>query len=234
MHAADIMTRSVITVAPSTPILEAITLMLEKRISGLPVVDAAGVLVGIVTEGDFLRRAETGTEKKRPRWLQFLRSTTQIADEYVRTHGRRVADVMTADVITVPETALLEDVVSGMERHHVRRLPVVDSTQHLVGVVSRTDLLRALIDSLPVAICPPADDAALRDHVMAELNRQQWASDGRVTVSVTSGTVTLGGIVFDLRERDALRVAAENIPGVQRVEDHLDFVDPAIGAVGVP
>ncbi len=233
MNAADVMTRDVITVAPTTPIKEAICLMLDHHISGLPVIDENGCLAGIVTEGDLLRRVETGTEKHRPRWLDFVRGTAQRAEDYVHTHGRKVAEVMTRDVVTVTEETKLDVVVSLMERRHIKRVAVADNGQ-LRGVVSRADLLRALLNSLPCGEAPPADDATLRDHVIAELSRQDWGDDGRVSVSVADGTVHLEGIVFDLRERDAMRVAAENVPGVRRVTDRLDYIDPNIGVIGVP
>ncbi len=114
MNAADVMTRDVITVAPTTPIKEAICLMLDHHISGLPVIDENGCLAGIVTEGDLLRRVETGTEKHRPRWLDFVRGTAQRAGDYVHTHGRKVAETMTRDVVTVTEETKLDVVVSLM------------------------------------------------------------------------------------------------------------------------
>jgi CBS domain-containing protein len=233
MNATDVMTRDVLTVAPTTPIAEAIRVMLEKHVSGLPVIDAAGSLVGILTEGDLLRRAETGTEKHRPRWLQFLRGDAALASDYVRTHGRRVGEVMTPEVVSVTESAGLEDVVSLMERHHIKRVPVICATR-LVGVISRSDLLRALLECLPNGDGPAADDDTLRDHVIAELKGQAWSEDGRITVTATNGAVQLDGVIFDPRERDAMRVAAENVPGVKQVIDRLVFVDPNIGLVAVP
>ena len=232
MNATDVMTQDVLTVTPATPIADALHLMLDHRLSGLPVVDSAGQLVGILTEGDLLRRAETGTEKQRPRWLQFLRGTAQIADEYVHTHGRKVGDVMTQDVITVTPATNLDQVVELMERRHIKRVPVAENGR-LLGVISRADLLRALLNALPSGAAPPANDATLRDHVVAELGRQEWGEDGRVQVSCTDGTVHLQGIVFDMRERDAMRVAAENVPGVKKVTDQLDYLDPNIGVIGI-
>jgi CBS domain-containing protein len=233
MQASDVMTRDVITVTPAASITEAIHLMLDKRISGVPVVDAGGSLVGILTEGDLLRRVETGTERRRPRWLQFLRGNGQVAEEYVQTHGRHVSEVMTQDVKTVGESTTVEDVVGLMEKHHIKRLPVVEGDR-LMGVISRADLLRALLAALPADEAAPRSDDDVRLQVIAELGKHEWGEDGRVTVSVTQGTVHLAGIVFDLREADAMRVAAENVPGVLHVSDHLDYVDPNIGVIGVP
>ena len=123
MQVKDIMTSKVLSVEANTSVFEAIRSMLQHKISGLPVVNADGALVGIVTEGDFLRRAETATERRRPRWLEFLMGPGRLADEYVHTHTRRVADVMTPDPYTVTEGTPLEDVVRIMEKHRIKRLP---------------------------------------------------------------------------------------------------------------
>jgi CBS domain-containing protein len=137
------MTGRVVTVAPDASVLEAIRLMLERHISGLPVIDASGALVGVITEGDFLRRVETGTERKRPRWLELVLGPRRLAEEYVHTHARRVEEVMTREPITVTEDTPLDDVVKIMERRRIKRLPVMRGSQ-LVGVVSRANLLHAL------------------------------------------------------------------------------------------
>ena len=233
MNAGDIMTRDVLTVHPATPLLDALQLMLDRRVSGMPVVDAAGRVLGILTEGDLLRRAETGTEKQRPRWQTWLAGAARIADDYVHTHSRKVGDVMTGGVISVTAGTPLCDVVDMMERHHIKRVPVLDDGR-LAGIVSRTDLLRALLKALPTQAAPPADDMTLRGRVLAELGRHEWGKDGRVEVSVQNGSVKLQGVVFDTRERDAMRVCAENVPGVNQVTDQLEYLDPNIGVIGIP
>ena len=139
----DVMTANVITVAPHAPILAALQLMLQHHISGLPVVDEKRNLVGIVTEGDFLRRAETGTERQRSRWFEFLIGPGALAGDYVHTHGRRVDEVMTGDVRTVADDAPLDVIVALMEKHRIKRIPVVRGGE-LVGIVSRANLLHAL------------------------------------------------------------------------------------------
>jgi CBS domain-containing protein len=143
MKAKDVMTRHVVTIAPNASILEALRLMLEHKISGLPVVDEKGNLAGIVTEGDFLRRAETGTERKRSRWFEFLVGPGALAADYVRSHARRVDEVMTTDIHTITEDAPLDDVVALMEKHRIKRLPVMRGGE-LVRIVSRANLLHAL------------------------------------------------------------------------------------------
>ena len=148
MKVQDIMTRKVLSIEPDATVLQAVRSMLQNKISGLPVVDADGKLVGIVTEGDFLRRAETTTERRRPRWLEFLVGPGRLADEYVHTHARKIADVMTPEPYTVTEDTSLEDVVQLMEKHRIKRLPVVRGKQ-LVGIVSRANLLHALASLAP-------------------------------------------------------------------------------------
>ncbi len=148
MRAHQIMTRSVITIAPDSTILEAANTMLQHHVSGLPVVDAAGQLVGIVSEGDFIRRSEIGTQRKRGRWLKFLLGAGLTATDYVHEHGRKVSEVMTTDPITVVEDATLEQIVTSMETNGVKRLPVMRGDK-LVGIVSRANLLQAGPHSQP-------------------------------------------------------------------------------------
>jgi CBS domain-containing protein len=234
MQAKDAMTRRIVSVHPETPIVDAIGLMLHGDISGLPVVDAEDRLVGIVTEGDFLRRAETGTERQRPRWLEFLRGPGRLAGDYVHTHGRRVDEVMTREVVTATEETPLEEVVRLMERHHVKRVPIVADGK-LCGIVSRTNLLAALLQL--AAAAPPSgasDDAALRERIVAALRDQPWSMAGATNVTVTDGVVELSGAVFNDEQRQAMRVVAENIPGVKAVRDHLAWIEPTSGFVVEP
>lgn len=231
MKAQDIMSRDVVTVAPDASILHAARLMLQRKFSGLPVVDASGTLVGIVTEGDFLRRAETGTVRRRPRWIEFFVGPGPLAAEYAHANGRRVDEIMTRDVLTVTEDTPLQDVVGLMERHDVKRLPVVREHQ-IVGIVTRQNLLRALIGRTSAAAPVESSDTAIRERLLAELKAQSWAPI--VDISVEGGRVKLAGVIFDDRQRDAIRVAAENIPGVKSVEDQLAWIEPTSGMVIEP
>jgi CBS domain-containing protein len=234
MKAADIMTRNVVSVQPETTILRAAELMLQHRISGLPVVDTDDHVVGIVTEGDFLRRTETGTQRKRPRWLQFLVGPGRLAEEYVRSSSRKIEDVMTQAVHTIGEDTPVSDVVELMERHRIKRLPVLRDDK-LVGIVSRANLLHALASLAPEIQSTSADDVAIRERLLTELNRQNWAPLGLIDVIVRNGTVELWGTLLDERKRRALIVAAENLPGVKSVRDHLVCVEPISGmAMGPP
>ena len=229
MKAADIMTLGAATIRPNAPIAEAAQLMLQYRISGLPVVGTGGELVGIVTEGDLLRRSESGTEQQRPRWLEFLLGPGRLADEYVRSHGRQVKDVMTREVVTVSLETPAPEVVDQMERHQVKRVPVLRDGK-VVGIISRANLLRGLArlaDENPEIV---ASDSVIREQIMNELDRQSWGQVP-VDISVRSGVVHLRGAILDERLRDALRVACRNVPGVKDVKDHLVLVEPMSGMV---
>ena len=225
---ADIMTREIVTVRADAAVREAIHLMLDKHISGVPVVDAHGRLAGILTEGDLLRRAELGTQTERPRWLAFLLGPGRSAADYVQAHARTVGEIMTADVVSVAPDTPLADVVWLMERKHVRRLPVV-SAGVPVGIVSRADLIRALSQMLAKDAEPAPGDTAIRRAILAEIERQPWGRRDGVIVTVHDGLVHLDGVIFDERERKALRVVAENAPGVKEVRDHLVWVEPTSG-----
>lgn len=230
MQARDIMTRRVIVVESDATVMRAARLMLQNRISGLPVIDPAGSLIGIVTEGDFLRRAELGTQRRRSRWLGFLVGPGQMAAEYVSACGRKVHEVMTADPYTITEDTPLEDIVKLMERHGIKRLPVMRDRE-LVGIVSRANLLHALA-SLAREVQPATgDDATIRERISSELSKQPWAPLGLISVVVRNGIVELWGAITDERERQALIVAAENVPGVKGVRDHLMWIDPMSGTV---
>ena len=230
MKAVDVMTREVVSVAPDASVMEAVRLMLQHKVSGLPVIDAAGRLQGVVTEGDFLRRVETGTERKRSRLVEFLLGPGRLATDYVQSAGRKVGEVMTPDVHTVVEDDPLEKVVHLMERHRVKRVPVVRGAR-VVGIVTRANLMRALA-SLALAERPvAADDAAIRERLLAELKKQSWAPVGLIDVVVKDGVVKLSGALTDERERQAIRIAAENIAGVKKVEDHLIWIEPNTGVV---
>jgi CBS domain-containing protein len=226
MQVKDVMTRNVISVEASEPILKAARLMLQNRISGLPVIDATGKLVGIVTEGDFLRRGEIGTQRHRPKWLEFLVGPGRIAAEYVRASGRRVDEVMTPDPLWITEDDSLEAVVEQMERHRVKRLPVIRHG-HMVGIVSRANLMHALVSLARDDTQVAGDDSAIRDRILASLGEQPWAP--QVNVVVKNGVAEFWGAIMDDRERRALIVAAENISGVKEVRDHLVWVEPMSG-----
>jgi CBS domain-containing protein len=222
-----IMTAPAITVSPKTPVAEAAKIMLDHRISGLPVVDDEGNLIGIVSEGDFLRRGELRTERKRSWLLDFFTSPGKIADEYVRSHGRSVDEVMTSDVHTILPGSMINEAVDVMEKYGIKRLPVVVKGK-VVGIVCRSDLLQALIRFLP-NMAAPAKDQDIEEAIVAELSQQSWSRNGFINVKVINGVVELSGSIFDERERLAAKVAAENVPGVKQVSDQITWIDPYFG-----
>jgi CBS domain-containing protein len=230
MNAADIMTRTILSAGPKTPVAEAIGLMLDNRVSGLPVIDEVGQLVGILTEGDLLRRGETGTERHRPRWLEILLGPGRLASEYVRTHGRKVEDIMTREPVSVAPETPLDEIVELMERHRIKRVPVLEG-EKLVGIVSRADFLRALARRLEEQSAAAPGDAEIREHILAELAKVSWVPRDGVGITVDNGVVDLNGVILEEKEREALRVAAENVPGVRAVEDHLVWVEPVSGTI---
>jgi CBS domain-containing protein len=233
MKAADLMTSFVVTVRPDATIDHAAQLMLQYRISGLPVTESDGALLGIVTETDLFRRAEAGTEKRHTRWVSFLIGPGRLAQEYVRSHGRKIGEVMTERVFSVTPETRLADLVALMETKHVKRVPVVDRGR-LVGIVSRADVMGALVGLLAEKPAGALTDADIRSQILAEIDRQPWGARGSVDVIVANGVVVLKGTIPDERERAALRVAAENVPGVKAVHDRLVWVDTVSGIVPRP
>ena len=227
MRAHQIMTKDVVTIGPDASIVEASRLMLEYHISGLPVLDAHGHLVGIVSEGDFLRRAELGTQRKRPRWLQFLIAPGREAAEFVRQSGRKVDEIMTRTVFTVGEDTPLEEIVSLMEKKHVKRLPVMHRDR-LVGIVTRANLLSAVASLARDIPDPTADDDHIRERVTQSILKTGWRPIG-LQVTVRHGVVHLHGLIVNESSRQAANVAAENVAGVTEVRDHLCLVDSYSG-----
>ena len=228
MQAKDVMTRNIVSVQPDATVLQAARLMLQHHISGLPVIDQAGKLVGVLSEGDFLRRQETRTERRRSRWLEFLMGPGRTAAEYTHSHGSKVSEVMTGEVHTVGEDTSLEDIVELMEHKRIKRVPVLHGSE-VVGIVTRSNLMHAMVSLARKA--PPAakDDSTIRDRLLAEMQKEQWAPAAMTNVVVRDGVVELWGVIVDERQRDALKVAAENIPGVKAVKDHLVWVEPTSG-----
>jgi CBS domain-containing protein len=232
MLVSDIMTRKILSVKPQETVEHAVNLMLRHGISGLFVVDDKGALVGVVTEGDLLRRDELGTQRHRPWWLRVLVSPGKQALDFTHTHGRLVSDVMTPDVITVTADAKLENVVELMERQRIKRVAVVDKG-HMVGIVSRSDLMRALLTHRR-AETPPAtlaDDRAIRAAILAAFEAQTWTPTTTLNVTVADGVVDVWGTITSPDERRAICVVAENVAGVKAVHDHLVYVEPYTGAV---
>jgi CBS domain-containing protein len=230
MIVADVMTRNCITIASDATVEEAVNLMLSRHISGLFVVDKDGTLAGVVTEGDLMRRDELGTQRNRPWWLRLLVSPARQAADFTQANGRHIRDVMTEDVLSIAQDAPLEDVVTTMEKNRIKRLPVT-ADDRVVGVVSRADLLRALIGRVRNAGPIGIDDRAIRGAILAALEAQSWAPLTTLNVTVADGVVDLWGTITNEQERHGIRVIAENTDGVKSVNDHLVYIEPYTGTV---
>ncbi len=224
MKASEVMQRNPITVTPATALVDAVHLMVTQRIASLPVVNDFGELVGMVSEGDLLRRVELGTAASNSRWLTWLGSRGRAAREYVRSHARRVGEVMIASVVAVAPDTELSEVVSLMETRHIKRVPVLENGR-LVGIITRWGLMRVLEDLLPRTNVRSVDDEELRRRLLSSVKEQSWAPRTPFDLKVVNGMVEFVGVVTDERERAALRVLAENTPGVRGVVDHLLWVD---------
>jgi len=230
MTVADVMSRSVVAISPEAPLAQAIRLMIDRRVSGLPVIDAEGRAVGMLTEGDLLRRVETGTEGKAPGWFASFVFPGRQAELYVRTHGRRVSEIMTPNVMSVEENTPLADVVALMQRNRIKRLPVMRG-ERVVGIVSRADLVSVVGEALGAGAVT-ADDATIRQAILDGLAHESWMPKASsLTVAVENGIVQLDGCLADMRTCDAIGVLAENVAGVKRVENRLVYVTPLPGIV---
>ncbi|HYP62757.1 MAG TPA: CBS domain-containing protein [Acidocella sp.] len=227
MQVAELMNRNTLSVMPSSLVSDAARIMVAHRISGLPVLDEQGKLVGIVTEGDLLRRAEIGTDGAQAGWLKSLLMPSAVAADYVQTHARHVSGVMTHNpVFVTPETGI-DEAAQLMFRKQIKRLPVLDHGK-LVGVISRSDLVRILARKL---INTPAEssDESIANYIKAEISHANWAPKSGLRIAVKDHVVEVKGTVFSDEERQAVICIAENAPGVKEVKDNLVFVDPGSG-----
>ena len=223
------MTHCLVSIAPEASISDAISRMISHQVSGMPVVAADGTLVGIVTEGDFLRRAEMHTEAPRRRWLELLLGPGSDAAAYARSHGHSVRDVMSPNVVTVGKETPLLEVVRLMEEHAIRRIPVIEDDR-VVGIVSRADLMSALAELLikPTKASSTSDES-IRQMILTEMKRQPWCPVQSIGIRVRKGFVDLSGTIFDPAQRPALRVLVENVPGVKGFHDHLgEFMEQTV------
>lgn len=219
MKARDVMVSPVVTVKSSASVQEVAKILLERRISAVPVVDDQGKIVGIVSEGDLMHRAEAGTERRHAWWLRGFIGDETLAAEYVKAHARNVADVMTRIVISASPDSPLHEIAALMERNAIKRVPIVKDG-YLVGVVSRANLIQA-VASGPKGLDVPVSDAVIRDKIMAALKAEAWAHTGLMNITVNSGVVDIWGLTGSESERKAIRVVAETTPGVIVVNDNM-------------
>ena len=220
MNAADVMVSNVVTVGPDASVRDVAGILIRNHISALPVVGPGGNVLGIVSEGDLIHRAETGTEVSRSWWLDLLTSDEARATEFAKSHARKVSDVMTKRVVTAAPDTPLSEIARLLEQNGIKRLPVVKDGK-LVGIVSRKNLLQALASLKERIPAAAPSDTELRAKIMAQLNAQTWARPTFLNVLVQNGTVELHGMVSTQAEKKAVRVLAEATPGVRAVNDQL-------------
>jgi CBS domain-containing protein len=226
MKAADVMVTNVIAVGPDACVQDVARILLSSRISGVPVVGSDGKLLGMVSEGDLMRRVEAGTGRKRPWWLAILTGREVLASEFIKEHSRRIADVMTRNVVTAAPDTPLSTIANLLERNAIKRVPIVEDGK-VVGIVSRANLLQALASlSEQTQAATPIDDSKIREKVIAQLKAEPWTRPSLINVIVQDGAVELWGIVDSVSEKKAVRVAAEVTPGVRAVNDNL-IIRPA-------
>lgn len=222
MKVSDIMTTRLVTVLPTTTVFDAAALMIKHHISGLPVIDEAGNIVGLLSESDLLHRVETGTGKPQRSWFaEFLHSNRKLAAEYLKENALKVGDIMTANVVCVASSASLAEAADLLERHHIKRVPVVADGK-LVGIVSRSNLVSALARAAQPSPEVIAADEAIRAGVMQALDGHRWAMSTE-NVVVKDGVVHLWGVVNSEEERKAILVCTKRVAGVKEVEDHLGY-----------
>jgi len=221
MKAADVMVRDVVTVHPETDIADAVKILAERDLSALPVVDAQGALVGIISEADLIHRAELGTEKHRAWLIESLTGATVLAEEFAKSHGKKVGEIMTSEVVTAAEDDSLSEIAALFERHRIKRVPIVRDGR-VVGVVSRSNLIQALASTIATGAAQDDGDRRIRDEILHRLQHEQnWTDFGSRNVTVNDGVVHLWGLITSDAERKALTALAEGVPGVAKVCDEM-------------
>ena len=220
MRAIDVMVRDVVTVRPDTDVAEAIKLLAEHDVSALPVLDVEGNLVGVLSEADLIHRAEIGTEKQRPWWLEAVTGGSTLAEEFAKSHGKKVEEVMTDGVISVSEETPLSEIAALFERKRIKRVPVVKDG-NLVGIVSRSNLIQALASGIGPVDQRDETDRQIRLQLLSRLKDQPWTGFGERNITVSNGVVHLWGLVGSKEEHKALLALAEGVPGVARVSDEI-------------
>ncbi len=219
------MTRKVIAVPPDMPVAEVAALLVEQRLSAVPVIDGMRHVVGIVSEGDLMRRPETETEAHQAWWFRAFAAPETLAAHYVASHGLRAKDVMTQKVVTIAPDASLGEAADLMERSRVKRLPVTREDR-LIGIISRADLVRAFVAARP-AIVASEDDLAIRERLEDALEHERWVPFSDIYVTVLEHTAHLWGTVRSETQSDAIELLARRVPGVRNVKNHL-AVEPSV------
>ena len=218
MKAADIMVRDVVTVKPDDDVAKAVDLLAEHDVSALPVVDDGGTVVGVISEADLVRRIEIGTERHRPWWLEAVTPAARLADEFAKSHGRAVHEVMAREVVSAGEETPLSEIASLLEKHRIKRVPILRDGK-LVGIVSRANLIQALASVHIGGADDVPSDRTIRLELLQRLAGQSWTDFGSRNVIVRDGVVHLWGLVGSPAEHEALLALAQEVPGVKRIAD---------------
>jgi len=192
----------------------------EHDVSALPVLDKEGKLVGVLSEADLIHRAEIGTEKHRPWWLEAVTGASTLAEEFAKSHGKKVGEIMTDGVISVAEETPLSEIAALFERKRIKRVPVVKDGK-LVGIVSRSNLIQALASAVGHIDRHDETDRQIRLQLLSRLKDEPWTGFGERNITVSDGVVHLWGLVGSEAERKALLALAEGVPGVARVADEM-------------
>ncbi|EBU1124676.1 hypothetical protein CE665_26160 [Salmonella enterica subsp. enterica serovar Poona] len=240
MIAADIMTAPPITVHESTPVFEVVSKLLDLHISGLPVIDAEGQMIGIVTEGDLLRRSELGTGIKHPHWKEFFLNPGTLARDYIQSHARYAGEVMTPDPLTVTPDMPLDEIIGLMENNGIKRVPVVDVNDNLTGIITRVDILKALRTILKQNSNPDnarklrGEDESVRKEILDKISHQSWAPRNTIRITVTNGFIDIYGTILNENIRQALIVLIEETTDSRYIRDHMVFIEPVTGLYITP
>jgi CBS domain-containing protein len=224
MRARDVMTLHVITVGPTMNVHAVANTLVKNKISAVPVVGVDCKLLGIVSEGDLIRRVEAGTENRRSWWLELFTSSNTLAAEFAKSHGQKAKDVMTRDVITASPGTRLREIANLLERHRIKRVPIVENDR-LVGIVSRANLVQVLAGQKAEYFEVEPTDASMRQAILGQLENQPWAKRP-INIVVQGGVVDLWGFVNNDEEKKAIRIAVEATPGVRTVNDNMDVYPP--------
>jgi len=222
MKAMDVMVRDVVTVKPDDDVALAVRLLAEHDVSALPVVDDDDNVIGVISEADLLHREEIGTEKQRPWWLEAVTPASTLAGEFAKSHGRRVEEIMSSNIVSASEDTPLGEIATLLERHRIKRLPILRAGK-LVGIVSRSNLIQALASSQVQtgAGSGTSSDRKIRLELLDRLDHQSWTDFGERNIIVSGGIVHLWGLVGSADEHKALLALAEGVPGVVGVSDEM-------------
>lgn len=220
MNARDVMVSDVVTVGPDDLVSKAVQLLVDHDISALPVVDANQRVIGILSESDLLHREKIGTEKHRAWWLEAVTPPSVLALDYAKSHGRRVAELMSENIISANEDTPISEIATLLEKHRIKRVPILKDGR-LIGIVSRSNLVQALASVHPRPEQDHLTDRGIRSAILARLAEQSWTDFGERNVVVSDGVVHLWGLVGSPEEHKALLALAESVKGVVEVSDEM-------------